>query len=153
MVEEHATTEAEEKKRIPVKEGFFTLPLYPLEQVRLMGKRCRSCGEAFLGKRQACENCQSADLEDVILSNRGKLYTYTIIRHRPPGDYVGPDTFVPYAVGMVELPEGLRIVSVLTDCDIDKLRIGMDLELVIERLYEDAEGSEVITFKFRPARR
>lgn len=148
-----ATEKTSEKRRIPIKEGFLTLPLIHLDRVRLKGSHCRSCGETFLGKSLACENCQSTDLEEVVLSTKGALYTYTVIRNRPPGDYIGPDPFVPYAVGMVELPGGLRVLSVLTDCNVEKLEIGMKLELVIEKLCEDAEGNEVITYKFRPAER
>jgi hypothetical protein len=150
MGETSAPVRKRGKRRVPIKEGLFTQPLHPLRRVRLLGSRCHSCGETFLGKVAACENCQSRDLEEMALSRRGTLYTYTIIRHRPPGDYIGPEPFVPYAVGMVELPEGLRILAVLTGCDIEQLRIGMELELVVEKLYQDAEGNEVITYKFRP---
>lgn len=138
------------KRGVPIKEGLLTSPLSPLEQVRLQGSRCRSCGEVFLGIHKGCENCQGDDLESVVLSNRGKLYSYTVIRNRPPGNYVGSEPFVPFAVGLVELPEGLRILSPLTDCDIDALEIDTDLELVIGKFYEDQEGNEVIAFKFKP---
>ncbi|MFN8532088.1 MAG: OB-fold domain-containing protein [Dehalococcoidia bacterium] len=136
--------------RIPVKDDFFTSPLEPLSGVRLKGTRCRACGEAFLGACPACENCQSTDLEETILSTSGTLYTYTVIRNRPPGDYLGPDPFVPYAVGLVELPEGLRLVTALTDCDVDRLEVGTRFDLVVEPLGLDASGNEVIGYKFRP---
>lgn len=138
------------KKLVPIREDFFTAPLWPLEQVKLKGTRCRSCGETFLGKRPACENCQSEDMEEVALSKRGKVYSYTANRYRPPGDYIGPDPYVPFAVGLVELPEGLRILSPLKDCDINSVKIGMDVELVVEKLHQDADGNDVITFRFRP---
>ena len=65
------------KKYVPVKEDFFSKPLYPLEQVCLTGTKCRDCGEVFLGKAIACQLCQSENLEDVTLSRTGKLYSYT----------------------------------------------------------------------------
>ena len=137
--------------KIPIREGFFTWPLEPPEQVRLMGSRCQSCGETFLGKVVGCLNCQSTNLEDIVLSNRSKLWSYTVARHRPLGDYKGPDP--PLAIGMVELPEGLRILSILRDCEVDALKVGMDLELQVERLYEDAEGNDVMSFAFRPTKK
>lgn len=137
-------------KRIGVREDFFTDLSQPLDQVRLKGKRCRSCGQAFLGEMLVCDKCQSQDLEDIVLSDRGKLYTYTVLRNRPPGDYKGPDPFVPFALAMVELPEGVRVLSPLTGCDVEDLKVGTDLELVIEKLYEDEEGNEVIAYKFKP---
>jgi len=138
-------------KKIPVRDDFFTSPLEPLEQVRLKGTKCRTCGEVFLGKNIACLNCQSSEMEEVILSRQGKLYGYTIIRNRPPGDYKGQDNpFVPFATGLVELPEGLIILSRLTQCDLDSLNSGMDMKLTIEKLYEDEQGNEVLTYAFKP---
>ncbi len=141
---------AEAKKYVAVKEDFFSKPLYPLGQVRLMGTRCRKCGEVFFGKAIACERCQSEDIESIALSRTGKLYSYTINWNKPQGDYKGPEPFQPFAVGLVELPEGIIIISVLTDCDFDELRVNMDLELKVEELYKDAEGNTVVTYKFRP---
>jgi hypothetical protein len=137
------------KKRIPIREDLFTTPLSSLDQVRLMGGRCRNCDEVSFGKRSYCPNCGGEDIEDLALKKRGKLWSYTIIRHKPPGDYKGPDPFVPYGLGLVELPEGIRVVSPI-DGDINAIRIGMDLELVVYPLYEDPESNEVVAFKFKP---
>ncbi len=142
--------QAPAKNLVPIKEGFFTDNLWPLEQVRLKGTKCRSCGEAFLGKKPFCENCQSEDTAEIVLSNRGKIYSYTVNRYRPPGDYIGPDPYVPFAVGLIELPEGVRILSPLKDCDVDAVKIGMEVELVVEKLCTNSEGNDVIAFKFRP---
>ncbi len=87
-------------------------------------------------------------MEEIRFANRGKLYSYTVIRHRPPGDYKGPDPFVPFGLGLVELPEGIRVLSRI-DGDINTLKIGMELELEVYRLYEDAEGNEVMAFHFK----
>ncbi|MFQ5888261.1 MAG: Zn-ribbon domain-containing OB-fold protein [Candidatus Hydrothermarchaeales archaeon] len=139
-----------EGKYVAIKEGFFSKPLYPLDKSCLMGTRCGDCGEVFLGEIIACEQCQSENLESIPLSRTGKLYSYTINWNRPPGDYKGSEPFQPFAVGLVELPDGIRILSVLTDCDFDKLKVGMKLKLSMEELYEDEEGNTVITYKFRP---
>jgi uncharacterized OB-fold protein len=141
---------AVELKYIAVKDDFFSKPLYPLEKVNLMGTRCRDCGEVFMGKAIACQQCQSENLESIALSRTGKLYSYTINWNKPPGDYKVPEPFRPYAVGLVELPEGIRLVSVLTGVDFDKIKIGIPLELSVEELYKDKEDNTVVTFKFRP---
>ena len=112
----------QKKKQIPVREGLFAVPLSPLDQARL---------------------------EVIPLSRRGSLWTYTVIRHRPPGDYKGPEPFVPFGEGLVELPEGIRVLSPI-DGDVEKLKIGMELELVVYKLYEDEEGNDVTAFKFKP---
>ena len=139
-----------EKKYVAVKDDFFSKPLYPLDKVDLMGTRCCGCGEVFLGEVIACEQCQSENLESIHLSRTGKLYSYSISWNKPPGDYKGPEPFQPFAVGLVELPEGIRVLSVLTDYDFDKLRVNMDLGLSVEELYEDEEGNTVVTYKFKP---
>ena len=139
----------DEKKRIPIREGLFTMPLSPLVQVSLVGSKCRNCGEVSLGTVSSCPNCAGQDLEVIPLSQRGKLWTYTVIRHRPPGDYKGPDPFIPFGEGLVELAEGIRVKSPI-DGDVDRLKIGTELGLVVYKLYENEEGNEVIAFKFKP---
>jgi uncharacterized OB-fold protein len=140
------------KKYIAINDDLFSKPLYPLENVTLMGTRCRACGEVSFGKIVGCQQCQSEDLDDIALSRQGKLYSYTIIRNRPPGDYKGPEPFEPFAVGLVELPEGIRILAPIAGCNFEELRIGMELELSIEEFYEDESGRTVLTYKFRPKR-
>ncbi len=66
---------------------------------------------------------------------------------RPPVYYQGE---VPYAMGFVELPEGVRVQTLFSTPDIENLKIGMDVRLVIEKLHSDESGNEIITYKFRP---
>jgi hypothetical protein len=89
-------------------------------------------------------------MERLLLSRRGKLYSFTIQRHQPPPPYRGPDPFTPYGAGEVELPEGVIITSVLTESNPEALKIGMEMELVIERFFDDGEGNEVVCYKFKP---
>ena len=108
--------------------------------------KCSECGEIFFPPRDICQNCQARDLEELILGTEGKIYSYTVM-HRSPGSYKGP---VPYAFGWVEMPEGVRVETLYTGIAFDKLRVGMDVELVIEKLCDDEEGNEIICHKFRP---
>jgi uncharacterized OB-fold protein len=137
------------KTQIPIKDGLFTTPLSPAGQAKLMGSRCKDCREISLGKRQTCSNCGGGNLEETPLGSRGKLWTYTVIRHKPPGNYKGPDPFVPFGLGLVELPEGIRVLSPL-QCDLEKMKIGMELELEVYPLYTDENQNEVMAFRFRP---
>ena len=136
-------------KQIPIREDFFTAPLWPVEGVRLKGSKCQSCGEVFLGKAVSCQSCFGEEMGEVVFSDRGTLWTYTIITSKPPGDYKGPEPFEPFGLGLVELPEGIRVLSPLTGCDVGDLKIGMKLGLVVEKLYEDEEGREVLSYKFK----
>ena len=138
-----------EKKRLPIREGLFKPPLSSPEQVTLIGSQCKDCSEISLGKRKTCSNCGGKDLEEISLSRKGKLWTYTIIRHKPPGDYKGPDPFAPFGLGLVELPEGIRVLSPI-QCDLKRISIGMELELEVLPLYTDENKNEVMAFRFRP---
>ena len=95
-----------------------------------------------------CGHCQSSELEEVELSRNAKIYSYSVVTQRPPVYYKGE---VPYALGFVELPEGIRIETLFTGCDPDSLRVGMDVEMVIEKLHEEEDGTEVMAYKFRPS--
>jgi uncharacterized protein len=142
--------ETKQRNRVGVRDDIFTTPLYPSEQVRLKGCQCRVCGEVFLGKHLSCGNCANEEMGEIILGDKGKLWTYTIIRNRPPGDYKGPEPFVPFAEGLIELPEGIRVLSPLTGCDNDAIKIGTEWRLLVDVLYVDDGGNEVMSFKFKP---
>jgi len=136
-------------RRIPVHKGFWADPSGPGEQPKLLGHKCRDCGEIFFPKRDngICTHCQSRNLVETKLSSKGKIYNYTIVEQKPPAYYKGE---VPYALGFVELPEGVRLRSLFTGCNLNDLKVGMEVEMVIERLFENDEGDEIITYKFKP---
>jgi uncharacterized protein len=138
------------KRRVPVREGLWSAPGADGQPPRLIGSRCLTCGELFFPKQDTglCGYCQSRDLEEVRLSPRGKIHAFTIVMQRPPGYYKAE---VPYAIGFVELPEGIRVETLFTGCDPESLRVGMEMEMVVEKLHEDEAGIEVMAYKFRPA--
>ena len=138
--------EKSDRKRIPIRERLLSTPLSPLKDVRLLGSKCKDCGEVGLGEVSSCQNCAGENLEVIPLSQSGKLWTYTVIRNRPPGDFKGE---VPMGEGLVELPDGIRVKSPLGG-DVEKLEIGMDLKFTAYPLYENESGDEVIAFKFDP---
>lgn len=137
------------ERRVPIHEGLFT---WPAEEPQLIASRCTACGEVAFPQQDSCPNCTGDETETIHVSRRGKLWTWTIQRFAPPtppfrGD---SESFVPFGVGYVELPEGVRIEARLTENDPEKLAIGMDMELVIEKYDDDADGNERMSFAFRP---
>jgi uncharacterized OB-fold protein len=82
----------------------------------------------------------------VELSATGRLWAWTAVTTAPPG-YRG-DT--PYGFGVVELPEGLRVVSRLTEADPARLSAGQAMTLVVEPVYVDDEGRRVVSYAFAP---
>jgi len=137
-----------EKKQIPAVEGLFT---WPADEARLIGGKCEGCGTYFFPKFATFHKpgCEQGPVEEVLLSRRGKLVSYTVLCYPSPPPFVNPDPFVPYAVGLVALPEGIQVPGMLTGIETDDIKTSIDVELVIEKLYEDAE-TEYMTWKFRP---
>jgi uncharacterized OB-fold protein len=136
------------ENQIPIAEGLFT---WPSAAPQLIASRCQSCGEVAFPKQSGCPNCAGDSTEEVLLAGRGKLWTWTIQHFPPPHPYAGDlDAFVPFGVGYVELPEGIRVEGRLTESDPEKLAIGMDMELVVEKFAEGEDGAERMSFAFQP---
>ncbi|MFP6606312.1 MAG: Zn-ribbon domain-containing OB-fold protein [Myxococcota bacterium] len=134
--------------RVPIDAGLFA---GSLESPRLRGSRCGACGETTFPAQQGCPSCTAQGCDEVELSPRGTLYTWTIQRFPPPVPYAGDtENFVPFAVGYIELPEGVRVESRLTESDASRLSIGMEMELAIEPFAVDDEGRDIVTFAFAP---
>ena len=60
------------------------------------------------------------------------------------------DPYVPFPIGSIELPEGVKILAPLVGCDIDSLSVDIPVELVVEPFYKDADGYEVLRYAFKP---
>jgi hypothetical protein len=112
------------------------------------GSRCKKCGEVYIGTRAICINCYGDQLEETTLSTTGQLLTYTIIYQSAPW------VKVPYIAAVVKLPEGPVVTATLTDCIPDPalLKAGMPLQMVTEKVRKDAEGNDVIAYRFKPVR-
>ncbi len=133
--------------RVPIKEGLFSGPLDDLQAVHLCGSRCASCGETTLGAAEVCPNCGSDELTTGPLGDRGTLYTYTIVRHRPPGNYRGSAEFKPFGIGLIEIDGVIRVMAPLLT-QIDEIQIGMPLEFHPYVLRTDDNGAEVVAFAY-----
>ncbi|MEM0231798.1 MAG: Zn-ribbon domain-containing OB-fold protein, partial [Candidatus Methanomethyliaceae archaeon] len=97
--------------------------------------------------RSKCLKCGSTEFEKYILPKRGKLLSFSIIRNPP----IGFDKKTPYVIGLVELEDGTRLITQITDIDINELKIGMEVEQVFRKITEDGD-SGIIQYgvKFRP---
>jgi uncharacterized OB-fold protein len=133
--------------RVPIEEGYFTIPEEEGERPRLLGSRCPACGEHFFPRRFVCARCLHEGCDDVELGPTGRLWTWTYV-HVPL--FAKKDgTVSTYGVGQVDLPEGPRIQSILVGGRED-FEIGMELELDLEALRTNADGDEVVIFRFAP---
>ncbi|MFF4208953.1 bifunctional MaoC family dehydratase N-terminal/OB-fold nucleic acid binding domain-containing protein [Streptomyces sp. NPDC001796] len=101
---------------------------------RLLIQRCGDCGTARFPWLPGCNACGSPEWDTFEASGAGTVYSYVVLHH-PPFPAFDP----PYAVGLIELAEGVRIVSNVTGVPYDKVRIGMPVRLAFERYDEELE--------------
>ncbi len=138
------------KPRIPAIENWFTMDAQP----RLLGLRDPGSGSYFFPKDvalSAVPGHAGAALEEVALSRTGRLWSYTTNHYQPPDPYVSPDPFVPYTVAAVELAAERMVVlgQLAPGVDPECLELGMEMELVLDTLFEDDEAEHVI-WKWKP---
>lgn len=133
---------------IPVVEGLFDVDG---GASALLGAKCGGCGTHYFPRRAHCSNpdCEGRALDNVRLGRRGTLYSYSVQAYRPPPLF-GMEPWAPYAIGLIDLPEGVRVMGMLAGVAPETLRIGAEMELRIEPLRRDADGRAVLTYRFAP---
>jgi uncharacterized OB-fold protein len=103
---------------------------------RLEAGRCRDCGKVVFPVRRVCPSCRGQDWEQLVLSRRGKVVTSTVV-HVPPGDFLME---APYAVAVVETPEGARFMTQVVDCDPSAVGPGMEVSLEFRLIRRQGHG-------------
>ena len=103
---------------------------------KLLLKRCAACGEFHYYPRAMCPFCASERTEWVEATGRGVIYSFSVMRRVPQ----------PYAIAYVTLDEGVTMLTNLVDCDLDQLRIGAAVRVIMK----PAEDGEMIPM-FTPA--
>ena len=124
----------------PVHEGLFT-------DGHLIGGRCGACGRYHFAQAATCPWCGSTDVTEAALSEHGTLWAWTAVTAPPPG-YRGE---VPFGFGVVELAEGIRVVTRLVEADPTRLSFGMAMQFTVDELHEEDDGTSVVTYAFAPA--
>jgi uncharacterized OB-fold protein len=124
-----------------------------LNEERLMGSRCQSCGVLFVPPRSICINCYGCEMEWVEMKGKGKLVAFTSIAIGPPFMIEeGYDRKHPYVSGVVELEEGLKVVARVEGVDGSKpetIKIGTPLQVAF--LHRGEEGDARTFLAFRPS--
>lgn len=106
------------------------------QRYRLEAARCASCKHVSFPPRLVCPNCSGKNFKTVDLQDEGTLVTYTVVR--VASERFSPEA--PYAVGIVELNDGVRITTQITDTDPDELRIGQKVRIVFRKIQEDGKA-------------
>jgi uncharacterized OB-fold protein len=103
---------------------------------RLEAVRCRGCGKVVYPARRLCPDCRSSDLEPTRLSRTGTVVTSTVI-HVAPAEFAME---TPYAVAVVETPEGARLMAQVVDCDPASVRPGLPVSLEFRLIRQEGHG-------------
>jgi len=96
-----------------------------INQGKLLGGKCRKCGKVHLPPRPLCDDCYSREFDWTEIPTKGKLLTYTVI-HIAPAQF---QSMTPYAVGIVQLENSLKLPGMIRGVPLDQVRIGMDLAI------------------------
>jgi len=124
---------------------------WPDDAPRLISGRCGVCAAVAFPAPPSCARCGSVDVEQHLLPRQGTLWTFTTQEFLPKEPYASGETmetFKPYGVGLIELGNEVRVEARLTESDASKLRIGMEMQLVVVPFRVDPDGTEVMTYAF-----
>ncbi len=108
---------------------------------RLVVQQCRSCGKTQFYPRFFCISCLSEEIGWVDTSGRGRIYTFTICRI--PGNPAMKDR-TPYAVAVIDLEEGVRMLTEIVDSGLEHIAVGAEVEVVFESV-----GPDIVLPQFR----
>lgn len=104
------------------------------KQHELLIQQCNKCGIHIFYPRAFCPECLSSELEWVASSGEGMVYSYTIIYHSPIREF---ENLVPYILAIIELKEGVRIMSNIVNCELGDIHVGMAVKVVFEDVSKD----------------
>jgi uncharacterized protein len=110
-------------------------------QIRV--QKCQTCGHSQHPPRPLCGECWSDDLQWIACGGKGSVFSYTVCHWPTIASFKGD---APYIIAIVELPEGVRLTTNIVDCPPDRIKIGLDVQVVFEKATDD-----VTLIKFRPA--
>ena len=140
-------------QQVPVAADLFT---WPSDAPRLLGGRCRACGVMTFPRQADCPKCFGDQIEEAQFARRGLLWTFTtqefIPKSPPYARQESEESFIPYAVGYVEFAGQARVEGRIDTDDLSSLHIGMEMEVVVVPFMTDDQGTEIMTYMFRPVK-
>ena len=116
---------------------------------RVLGSKCEACGTPYFPKVPVCHNptCPGSRMEPCGFGGRGVVWSYSVANFAPPAPHKYDKPFRPYAIGVVDLASGLRLVGQIVDPP-EAVTVGAAVELVIKPLYLEG-GKAFTTWKFK----
>jgi len=106
---------------------------------------CEDCGNKMFPARLYCTNCMSQNIGWSKASGKGSVYSYSVAYEYPPAR-VAKFLSTPYIIALVDLQEGVRMMTNLVECNPEDVKIGMRVEVTFTDI-----GKNLILPKFKPA--
>ena len=124
-------TTSEYSKPLPLLQGFAKEFYDWCKRRELRFQRCNACGAWRHVPREMCAACSSWRWEWARSSGRGRVFTWTVtVRAMHPAFKAD----VPYVPVVIEMDEGVRLLSQVVDCPPDALQVGMPVEVVFDEV-------------------
>ena len=125
----------------PMKEGVFKVGPPPV----LIGAECPECKQKFFPVPMICPKCMG-ELKEIELSTDGTVYTYGILRVKPPYELPSP-----YAVGWVKLEaDGIKVFGLFDPANLDNLGIGKRVSLRVGEMGVGNDRKPCLRYYFTP---
>ena len=113
-----------------------------LAEGRLLLQQCRACARHRFPPAETCPHCRGVEAEWQPAGGNGRVYSWIVVRHPVPAEVFADE--VPYVVALIDLDEGVRIVSNLVGIEPEAVRDGMPVRLT----FRDSGGR--VLHAFRP---
>ena len=106
------------------------------QRYRLEAAKCSKCDKVFFPPRIICDSCKGESFETTILPRDGKIVSYTVV-HTPSSNF---SEEAPFAVGVIDLGDDVKITAQVVDCDEDELKVGAPVRMEFRKLQEAGES-------------
>ncbi|HEU5230087.1 MAG TPA: Zn-ribbon domain-containing OB-fold protein [Ktedonobacteraceae bacterium] len=118
----------------PIQQDSDSRPYWEgLAQGELRIQRCDACSRAIFYPRALCPHCHSEKLSWIVASGKGTLYSYTVA-HQAFGAFSAD---APFVIAIVELEEGVRMMSRIIDAPREQVAIGAKVQVTFQQIGED----------------
>lgn len=119
------------------------------QRYRMEAGKCKKCGKVFFPPRLVCDACKAEEFEMVVLPREGKIVSFTEV-HTPASNFSDE---APFAVGVIDLGDDVKILAQVVDCDPGEVAIGAPVRLEFRLLQKDGDsGVLCYGYKAVPAR-
>lgn len=101
---------------------------------KLFIQQCKECGKNIFYPKLYCPFCLSKELSWIQATGKGRIYTYMIVYGYQPTEF---EADLPYVVAVIDLEEGVKIMSNIVDSELENIRCDASVEVVFDKVTDD----------------